>query len=138
MKNGKSNTLTPTEFQRLKESFQRRCVQDPDMSHACLRVGFAISWHMNSHTGEAWPGTNAIIKTARVGKNTVPRAIEYLVEKGHVVAEKARGKVTRYYPQPSPPEAITTPIALGVVHATPTSPILETTTPHSFGAGPPP
>jgi hypothetical protein len=116
------NKLTPAEFQRLKESFQERLVQDADMTHAYLRVGLAISWHMNRHTGEARPGTVAIIKRARVGKNTVPRAIEFLAAKGHVVAEGRAGKVTRYYPRPLLPElSTTTPIALGDDH------------PHSLG-----
>jgi len=33
-------TLTPAEFQQLRESFQERLVQDPDMAPTCLRVGW--------------------------------------------------------------------------------------------------
>src|SRR5262249_50474260 len=93
-------TLTPAEFQRLKESFQERLVQDPKMPPACLRVGLAISWHMNHETGEAWPGANAIIKRARVSRATVRRSVEYLVRNNHVLAEKRPGRVTHYTPQP--------------------------------------
>ncbi len=70
------------------------------MTHACLRVGLAISWHMNHETGEAWPGANAIIKRSRVSRRTVRRCIEYLVRNNHVLAEKTAGRVTHYAPQP--------------------------------------
>jgi hypothetical protein len=102
------NTLTPAEFQRLKESFQERLVQDPDISFAHVRVGFAISWHMNKDTGEAWPGTTAIMKRARVGRSTARLARRYLVARGHVAVERGQGRVTRYYPQPMLPGELST------------------------------
>jgi len=94
------NKLTPAEFQQLKESFQERLVQDPDMTPACLRVALVISWHMNKDTGEAWPGAAALTKRARVCTRTVRSAVKYIIEKGHVAVERAKGKVLLYHPQP--------------------------------------
>jgi hypothetical protein len=112
----RKNILTPAEFQRLKESFQERLVEDPDMTHGCLRVGLAISWHMNKDTGEAWPGTNAITRRARVSRSAVRRAVKYLIARGHVAVERTRGKVMRYYPQPMSAAEL---LATGAIALTP-------------------
>jgi hypothetical protein len=48
MNSGGRNTLTAAEFQRLKESFQKRLRADPKMPARYFRVGIALSQGVGS------------------------------------------------------------------------------------------
>jgi hypothetical protein len=94
------NYLTPAEYQILKESFERRLIADTKLSHSFLRVGIVVKWHMNQHSGDAWPGVKTIMKEARVGRATVYRALSYFEKMRHLDIERTPNRVNHYYPRP--------------------------------------
>jgi hypothetical protein len=94
------NTMTGAEFQRLKESFQKRLMADPKMPARYFRVGIALSHHMNHETGEAWPGFKCLMMEARVSKMRVVRAIKYHEKCGHIIVTRHHRRPNIYSPQP--------------------------------------
>src|SRR5262245_43759483 len=72
-------------FERDKEQWHRQLIADRTLLQSDLRVGIAISWHMNRQQGGlAWPGIRKLAKLTGLSKPTVIGAINRLAPAGHV------------------------------------------------------
>jgi hypothetical protein len=90
-------------FEKFREDWQRQIIADPELSFVTVRVGLAISWHMNGKKGGlAWPGMKLLALLARTTPRTVIRATKHMEANGHLRivrthTEQRRG-LNRYTP----------------------------------------
>jgi hypothetical protein len=71
-----------------------------------VRVGFAISTHINRKTGEAWPGLDHLAGVLGTNEKTVRRGIEWIEKHGHLTTKRGgNGGKTALLGECSSPEA---------------------------------
>lgn len=90
-------------FEKFKEDWQRQLMANSTLSPVTLRVGIAISWHMNRKKGGlAFPGMAQLARIARTTPRTVIRATKQLEANGYLriirTHQQERRGLNRYVP----------------------------------------
>ena len=100
--------MTATAFLKKRDAWLRAVVEDPDLSHATVRVAVHIAMRMNGNRQSgAWPSTSTIAKSANVSVRSVLTAIDELsgidrktgevTGNRYLIAERKRNVGNRYW-----------------------------------------
>jgi hypothetical protein len=63
-----------------------------------VRVAWAISFHLNRRSREAWPGIPTLCNLTGYSRRQVIRALEQLEEQKHIIVHRTPGRPNHYEP----------------------------------------
>jgi hypothetical protein len=84
------------DFERFKEGWSRQVLANRRLVESSIRVAWAISFHLNRNSRDAWPGIPTLAKLTGYSERQVIRALDQLEEERHVQIKRTRGRVNRY------------------------------------------
>lgn len=100
---------SPSDFAAAKHRFVDALMECRDLTSLQARVGYWIAAHLNSSSGEAWPGIKTLADKARCSERRAADAVRALVAKGWFEMRSGGGRriSNRYRPNLGRAETLT-------------------------------